>query len=550
MDKVTSAAQMRQMDADAMKGAFSIAPVVLMENAGQAVFHHGGNFVGGWSGKDVVILCGKGNNGGDGFVVARHILTEDARVYVYLFGDPADYSEEAKAHLHTLQQMADDEYCIVHAFYDTSDEWKLLRKRLQSCHVIIDALVGTGFRGDLRSPLDKVVSSVNEVSAQGMATVISVDMPSGVNADTGACSGEHEDSENSPIFANLTVTFGTVKRGLLLYPGRACAGVIKVDSIGMPRQLLLRREDDAAYLLEASDIAEVLVPRNPASHKGTHGTIGIVTGSSDMAGAALMASRGAMRAGGGKIFLRVPGKTAPYCIGQQPEIMVHGVGEGSFFTESDAESILEECAHWSVIAMGPGMGRHDSTKDFIKAIIAHTTCPIVLDADALMVLQGEREFIAKEGHRIIMTPHLAEFSHLAGIPIDAVKEDIIGAAKDFVRKWHVTLVLKGAPTIIVSPKTLHAYINPTGNAGMACGGMGDVLTGMTASIAVHAGMTDLCSAACAAVYIHGQAGDYCYDTYGPYGFSPMDVADAVPKVVKKLEQDMPMPVLQQPLYNE
>lgn len=550
MDKVTRAAQMRQMDQDAMKGAFAIAPEVLMENAGHAITRHGGHFVDGWSGKDVVILCGKGNNGGDGFVVARHILTEDARVYVYLFGGPETYSDEAKAHLHTLQQMADDEYCIVDVFHDNPDEWTLLTKRLQSCHVIVDALVGTGFHGDLRYPLDEVVAAVNEISAQGMATVISVDMPSGVNADTGACSGAGDDSENSPVFADLTVTFGTLKRGLLLYPGRTCAGVIKVDPIGMPRQLLLRREEDAAYLLEASDIAEVLVPRSPDSYKGTHGTVAIVTGSSDMAGAALMASRGAMRAGGGKIFLRVPGKTAPYCIGQQPEIMVHGVGDGAFFTESDAELILKESSRWSVIAMGPGMGRHESTKNFIKNIIAHTTCPIVLDADALMALQDERDFISSQGQRLIMTPHLAEFSHLAGIPIKAVKEDIIGVAKEFVRQWRVTLVLKGAPTVVVSPKTLHAYINSTGNAGMACGGMGDVLTGMTAAIAVHAGMTDLCSAACAAVYIHGQAGDYCYDTYGSYGFSPMDVADAVPRVIKKLEQDMPIPVLQQPLYNE
>lgn len=260
-----------------------------------------------------------------------------------------------------------------------------------------------------------------------------------------------------------------------------------------------------------------------------------------------MAAHGAVRSGAGKVFLRVPAQTAPYCIGRQPEIMVRGVGSHAFFTREDASSILAESASWSVLAMGPGMGKEAETKEFVKLMLQGTTCPVVLDADALNVLADEKDFIQPMGQRIIMTPHLAEFSRLSGVPVAEIQQDLIGAAKAFVKEWHVNLVLKGAPTIIVSAKTGNAYVNPTGNAGMACGGMGDVLTGMTAAVAARESRPDICSAACAAVYLHGAAGDLCRKEYGSYGFTPMEAADAVPRVISALEENMAVPLLQEPL---
>ena len=345
----------------------------------------------------------------------------------------------------------------------------------------------------------------------------------------------------------MTVTFGVLKRGLSLYPGRACAGHIEVDSIGMPGPLLYGANDDAVYLLQQSDIAEIVVPRSPDSHKGSHGTIAVVTGSSQMAGAALMAAHGAVRSGAGKVFLRVPGKVGPYCIGVQPEVMVKSVGTGDSFTAEDAESIIEESRNWSVLAMGPGMGKDDRTREFLKRVLAGTTCPVVLDADALNLLAGEKEFIRSLGQGLIVTPHLAEFSRLSGLSLDDIKEDLIGTARAFAADWKVNLVLKGAPTLIVSAKTGNVYVNPTGNAGMACGGMGDILTGMIAAMTAHQGMSDLCSAACAGVYLHGAAGDACRKDRGPYGFTPMETADAVPGVLGDLEENLALPILQQPL---
>lgn len=546
MKKINTAAQMRQMDYEAMHGIYAIAPAVLMENAGRAVAEWAEKWIEGWDGKDVVIFCGKGNNGGDGFVIARYILVAGARAYVYILGDDGDYSDEARQHLHTLRELADDETCLLLSAPESQADWQLLRKRLHASSIVIDAMVGTGFHGSLRQPVSAIVAEINVASAVGAVTVIAVDMPTGVNADTGVVS-HGDDEEDGPLFADMTVTFGVLKRGLSLYPGRACAGHIEVDSIGMPGPLLYGANDDAVYLLQQSDIAEIVVPRSPDSHKGSHGTIAVVTGSSQMAGAALMAAHGAVRSGAGKVFLRVPGKVGPYCIGVQPEVMVKSVGTGDSFTAEDAESIIEESRNWSVLAMGPGMGKDDRTREFLKRVLAGTTCPVVLDADALNLLAGEKEFIRSLGQGLIVTPHLAEFSRLSGLSLDDIKEDLIGTARAFAADWKVNLVLKGAPTLIVSAKTGNVYVNPTGNAGMACGGMGDILTGMIAAMTAHQGMSDLCSAACAGVYLHGAAGDACRKDRGPYGFTPMETADAVPGVLGDLEENLALPILQQPL---
>lgn len=546
MQKITTAAQMRNMDRIAMHGVYAMAPAVLMENAGHAVAERAGAWLDGWDGKDVVLFCGKGNNGGDGFVIARHILAAGARVYVYVLGKEEDYSDEARQHLHTLQQLADEETCLLLPAPQSDADWQLLQKRLLASSVVIDAMLGTGFHGSLRQPLASIVAEVNAAAAAGAVTVIAVDMPTGVNSDTGAVSNG-DDDEDGPLFADMTVTFGALKRGLVLYPGRACAGHVEVDPIGMPGPLLMQLEEDPAYLLQESDIAEIVVPRSPDSHKGTHGTIAIVTGSSQMAGAALMAAHGAVRSGAGKVFLRVPGATAPYCIGAQPEIMVRGVGTGDHFTAADADEIIAESKNWSVLAMGPGMGRDAGTKEFLLKVLAAVDCPVVLDADALNLLAGEKALIASQGSRIIMTPHLAEFSRLSGLSMTEIKADPIAAARHFASEWKVNLVLKGAPTLIVSARTGNVYINSTGNAGMACGGMGDVLTGMIAAMTAHQGMSDLCSAACAGVYLHGSAGDACRKARGPYGFTPMETADALPGVLASLEEDLALPILQQPL---
>lgn len=542
MQRLCTATQMRAMDKEAMHGRFAIAPAVLMENAGHAVVDKARRHIGGWCGKDVLICCGKGNNGGDGFVIARHLLTEGARVYVYVLGQEERYSDESRQHLATLRQLENKDNCIVTMYTASDGDDALLCQRLGSVQVVVDAILGTGFSGSLRGTVAHIVDRINEYRTYGTYQVVAVDIPTGVNTDTGAVSGDGTSLAGRPVQADVTVTFGQYKRGLFFYPGREFTGIIERDFIGMPLPLLRQHEADDAYILEERDMAAFLPPRRPDSHKGSHGNIAIVSGSSDMAGAALMAGRGALRSGAGKIYLRVPQQAAPYCIGRQPEIMVRGIGHGAAFGQDDAAAVLAEAAAWSVIAMGPGMGTRPETKDFLKMVISGSSCPIVIDADGLNLLAGERDFIRTYGSRIIMTPHLAEFSRLSGLSIPEIRQDTIGAAKAFAADWQVTVLVKGAPTVIVNPISGTAYVNPTGNAGMATGGMGDILTGMIASFVAHDGVEALWQAAVAGAYVHGAAGDSCFQALGPYGYSPVEVADAVPQVLQHMEAARVNPV--------
>lgn len=536
MEKLCTAAQMKKMDYIAMHGRYKIQPAVLMENAGRAVVSIASSYIDCWENKRIALFCGKGNNGGDGFVIARYLLNLGAHVYVYILGTPQQYSDEAKQHLHTLEELAEDCPCEI-TVYDQSEETAiLLEHRLNTCDIIIDAMLGTGFKGNLRTPLAELAEGINDVHDHRHVYVIAVDIPTGIDSDTGSVSCSDVSGMPNPVQADLTVTFGHLKRGLYFYPGKAYSGIIESDTIGMPLSLLTHIHADSAFLLDIADMHDLLRPRSPNSHKGNHGTIAIVSGCAEMVGAPLMSCRGALRSGAGKIFLRIPGECAPYCIGKQPEIMGKGIGSGSFFSAADADAILKESKTWDAIAMGPGMGKNKSTKTFIKRIIKGTQCPIILDADALNLLIDEKEFIKNEGKRIIMTPHMGEFSRLAHQSTEIIKKDIIQAAKAFVSDWQVTLVLKGAPTVVVDPESSFVFVNPTGNAGMATGGMGDILTGMISALVCHEGIESLTQGACAGVYLHGAAGDKLNRTYGPYGYSPLELADTIPTILSEIEK--------------
>lgn len=535
MKILRTSSQMRQMDKEAMHGRYAISPAVLMENAGHAVVARASGLVGGWQEKKVLILCGKGNNGGDGFVIARHLCAEGAEPAVYMLGDEQAYSDEAKAHLFTLRQLEKEHCCAIYAYDKAAcNELAVFSGLLGNADVLVDAMVGTGFKGNLRQPLASFSEMVNARHEAGQVQVVAVDIASGINADTGKASTDEASHKINAMKADVTVTFGNLKRGFYFHPGRELSGQVVLDPIGMPSPLIDQVESAGVFLLDEAYIRSVVIPRSVDSHKGTHGTIGVVTGSSDMAGAALMCCYGALRSGGGKVFLRIPAATAPYCIGRMPEIMARGVGQGRCFDGPDAQSILKECSSWDVIAMGPGMGKAEGTHDFILEMIERTTCPIVLDADALNLLTEDKDFIRAQGGRIIMTPHLAEFSRLCHCAIADLTEHIIDAARTFAAQWQVTVVVKGAPTVIADPSGQVVRLNPTGNAGMAAGGMGDILTGMTAALVCHEGMPSLFDAAGAAVFLHGAAGDFVCQSYGPYGYSPMEVAQAVPTVISKI----------------
>ncbi|WP_288832213.1 NAD(P)H-hydrate dehydratase [uncultured Megasphaera sp.] len=524
MKKLNTAAQMKAIDREAMQGRYQIPPTVLMENAGHAVVTHGMQVWGPWQGKRVIIFCGAGNNGGDGFVIARHLMAQGAKVYVYIWGEESAYSEESRIHLRTLQVMQDDPLC--HLQYLSSLAEPVVRRRIAHSHMIIDALIGTGFHGMLRPKMRALAQIINAVAHEAKIPVIAVDMPTGVDADTGA-------SDKDAIHATMTVTFGVHKRGQFIYPGKELVGKVVLDTIGMPVPLLRKEENDCMYALELADIAEIMTKRSPTSHKGTHGTVGIIAGSATMLGAALMAAQGAVRAGAGKVRAMIPSVVATQAMGLYPEIMVAAIGTTPYFTGADSKAVMERIRDCSIIALGPGLGRSKETQDFVLQILEKASCPLVIDADGLYHLQGMKDRVRRCLQPLIFTPHIAEFSHLSGYEIDAIKTNPVPLLRAFAQEWQVCIVLKGAPTYIVSSEGKAVYINTTGNAGMACGGMGDVLTGMVAAIWGRENNPTATQAACAAVYLHGASGDACAKDYGPYGYTPLELARQVPRILQQ-----------------
>lgn len=510
--RLATAEEMREIDKVAT-ATYGISPAVLMENAGAAVVYLAKDLVGGWRGKKVCLLSGKGNNGGDGFVVARHLENEGAQVSLFYTGDEEAYSEEAQVYLAALVWM--------HSFAEPLGldlNWELFKETLAACDIVVDAMLGTGFYGAPREPLKSIINEVNKAKK----LVVAVDIPSGVNGETGKAF--------TAIQADVTVTFGLLKQGLCFNPGKDLSGTIQVATIGIPKQLLA--EKDGRTSLVISDQLREKLPKRPAgSHKGLNGFAGIIAGSAGMSGAALLAGLGALRAGAGKVNVMVPERLEPYCAGKYPELMVKGIGQGGqgYFTGGHVELCQGQSANWNVLAVGPGLGRAPETKEFILNLVETTPLPLVIDADGLYALKGERALVQKHGQPIIITPHLGEFSRLSGWVVNAIRGNEIEAARQFAKGWGVIVVLKGAPTVTALPSG-QVIVNTTGNSGMATGGMGDVLTGIITGFMAQGYAPDV--AAVAGVYLHGLAGDYCAETIGSIGYLPSDLAAVLPKAMQ------------------
>jgi NAD(P)H-hydrate epimerase len=307
----------------------------------------------------------------------------------------------------------------------------------------------------------------------------------------------------------------------VLYPGSSYTGCLLYSPIGIPEEA---RVDFPVRLVEREDVFNVLPVRNRVSHKGKNGFIGIFAGSDGMEGAALLAGQGALYAGGGKVALVTTKKTASLVAGNIPELMVSSVGEGSCFSEKDSEAALEKAKAYDVIAIGPGLGRAEETQKFVKQMVINWDKTILIDADGLYALKEQQVDLAKCPGRLILTPHVGEFAHLTGLSPAEVEKGRIDEAIRYAVENHVVLVLKGAPTVTALPDGA-AWVNTTGNPGMATGGMGDTLTGIITALAGQ-DMNGSC-AAMAGVYLHGLAGDLAAEK-ASVGYRASDLARLVP----------------------
>ncbi len=512
--KIVTAEQMRNIDRRATR-EFGIPGTVLMENAAAAILAEMERFFDGLAGVRVGIICGKGNNGGDGLALARRLRIRGVPVRVALLAPFGAVSGEAKVNLSILRKTDVE--------LTPNPSAKTLLDIALWSDILVDAMLGVGLSSPLKGMYAQAVELIN-ISGR---PVVAVDIPTGINADTGAVMG-------TAVRADLTVTMALPKRGLVLYPGASHAGTVKVADIGLPTEII-EKEKIKASLLDRGYAWGVLKEREPDTHKGDYGHLMIVAGSPGKAGAAVMAAKGALRTGAGLVSVATPLGLVPVIQQQTFEAMCIPAAEGIDGTLGIGaeEELLKAAGKMTACAVGPGLSTHHETVNVVRNFVRRLSIPVIIDADGLNALAGSLDFLKRAKAPVILSPHPGEMGKLLGIPSDEVQKDRIGLASDFARKHNVILVLKGAGTVVAAPSG-EVIINSTGNPGMATAGTGDVLTGMIGSLLAQ-GHTAT-RAACLGVYLHGLAGDLAAKEKGETGMIAGDVIEKIPEAIKKITE--------------
>jgi NAD(P)H-hydrate epimerase len=512
--KIVSAEEMRAIDR-ATSERFGVASLTLMENAGAAVAdyvlsHHA-------TAGRVVVLCGKGNNGGDGFVAARRLQEQGKNVQVILLADPGDLRGDAAVMLGKLPQPA----IAVHSSEELKSE--RVRQALQA-DLYLDAILGTGFK----PPVSGLYSDAIAILNAGKVRVIAVDIPSGADADVIG------PQKGTIARADAVVTFTAPRPAHLFSP--LTAGPTVVAQIGSPREAI----SSALQLnvITAPDLAGLIGPRAEDSNKGNYGHVLVVGGSLGKAGAAAMAGMAVLRAGGGLSTVATAKSALGAIASFHPELMTELLPETDAGTiSSSADGRIRELAKGKdVIAIGPGISRDSQTAELVRALVTSLPSPIVVDADGLNAFEGHAaELNGKNKDRmLVITPHPGEMARLAGCSVADVQRDRLGVARNFAREHQLTVVLKGYRTLVVQPDG-EAWVNTTGNPGMATGGTGDILTGIVAGMmAQH--RKDAFKAVLAAVHLHGLAGDVMKAIVGEHSMVATDLLQGLPVAYRVMRQ--------------
>jgi len=510
---LVTASEMQQMDRQTIE-SFGIPGRVLMENAGlgatRVLFEQFDNIID----KKVGVVAGRGNNGGDGFVIARYLAQKGSDVTVYLLAESANVKGDAAANLKLLLPL---NLPVV----EMPDEQSFLTHKTGMLHqeIWIDALLGTGLKSDVKGYFKKIIEFINDLSRP----VFLVFFPSGLNPDTGQVCG-------ACIRAQATATFAFAKTGHILFPGAEYTGYLEIIDIGVPDHIA-KNIRPKQQLLTPERIRSTFEPRLPDAHKGTTGHVLVVSGSVGKTGAAAMTAMSAMRAGAGLVTLAIPESLNPVLETQVLEAMTYLLPEteNGIIGESAFNKIMDLLAGKKCLAIGPGLGQTAETKKLVHRIIKESPVTIVIDADGLNNIAGSTEILKKAKAPVILTPHPGEMARLIDSTTGSVQKDRIACARKFAKKFNVHIILKGVKTIIAHPDG-NIFINPTGNPGMASGGMGDVLTGIIAGLVAQGFSPE--SAAHTGVYLHGAAADRLAEKIGPFGYLATEVMNAIPGQIK------------------
>jgi ADP-dependent NAD(P)H-hydrate dehydratase / NAD(P)H-hydrate epimerase len=513
--RILNADQMREADRRTIE-EIGVPSLVLMENAGRQVVAVMEAAFDDLADRRVAILSGRGNNGGDGFVIARTLRQRGTEVSVFLVGQIADVRGDARTNLEALARLG---LPVVEIAGEQA--WELHASEVLGHDLLVDALFGTGLKSPLSGLLETIVDDVNA----SPIPVVAVDLPSGLSADSHEVIGP-------TVQAALTVTLGAPKLPLVLRPARDLVGDLAVADIGIPEAVIDGVAGPVVRLLTPDRLRPLVQPRSPDGHKGTYGHVLVVAGSRGKTGAAHLAAYGALRSGAGLVTVATPQSCQPVVAALGPEYMTVGLVETPDATVSAfaLDHVLQlPC---TAIAAGPGLGTDDAVAAFVTGLLERATAPLVLDADALNVLAGEPgRLTARDGRVVVVTPHPGEMARLLGIPTADVQAHRLEAARTLASTHGLFVVLKGHRTIIATPDG-RAFINTTGNPGMATGGTGDVLTGMIAAWLGQ--LDDPASACCLAVHLHGAAGDLAADDEGEIAMTAGDLVARLGDAVLEL----------------
>ncbi len=518
MKPLCLAEQMRALDTWTMEES-GLPGIVLMENAGKGMAELIEDTLESVQGLRTTIICGRGNNGGDGFVIGRWLDRWGAEVVFYVLAELESIQGDAAVNLKAVQGL---DLPVVEIL--NQDDVEDLALDLEETDLVVDALLGTGLNAPVKGRYKEAIDLINSCEA----FVASVDIPSGISADTGKVMG-------AAVQADLTGTFGAAKLGQAVYPGLEYCGELEVIDISIPDEAL--PWDSVDHLeVEAEDVAEFWPVPGPRAHKGDCGHLLILAGSEGKTGAACLTAQGALRVGTGLVTVGCPAGVNHILENKLTEAMTLPLAQTAdgFLSAKAVDSLAPFLEGKSALAFGPGLGTDPETGELLAWIVEKVPLPLVIDADGLNLLAQNLEMIRWCADSAVLTPHPGEMARLLKTTTEKVQADRIKAVKTLVQETGQVVVLKGARTVVGSPEGL-IFVNPTGNPGLANGGAGDVLTGIIGGLLAQE--LNALEAALAGVYIHGLAGDMLAQEIRARGFLASEVAEMIPEAVASLFEE-------------
>lgn len=513
---IATAAAMRHIDARTMQ-TYHVPGIVLMEHAGLQLLRIMQSQIPDLSTCRVVIVTGPGNNGGDGFILARHLWHAGVQTSVLLLAASGRLRGDARR-AYSMAQA----YGVSMVRCTTVPLWRRAQRVVQGADVVVDAILGTG----ISKPPTGVYAAAIETLNTLQAPIIAVDIPSGLSADEGHAPGVY-------VQATHTVTFALPKRAMVLHPAASAMGRLHVVDISIPTQAI-EAEGLPVRLVEPATLRAALPLRRPDAHKGSHGHLLVVAGALGKSGAGVLASQAALRAGAGLVTWALPTRLALAMAARLTEVMTLPVADtdAGEIAVAAVPALLQFVARANALVLGPGLGTQPTTVACVQALLEQVHLPVVIDADGLNSLVGRLDVLHRCAGPVILTPHPGEMARLLGTDTTTIQRQRLEIACEVAQRYQVYIVLKGAYTVIYAPDG-RRWVNPTGNPAMATAGTGDVLAGVIGALLCQ-GLEPLQAAQCG-VYLHGLAGDHVRDRLGRQGLIASDVVEALPYAFQALQ---------------